>query len=121
MGGWLIFNRSHPRRRSLVSWDGCQLPKEMTKIVIRTAVIATITCCYLMWAIVYLAQLHPLIRLNLKRGDLRPNIDAAPQTKKPGSIISAANFHSSSSSITSCPLRSGRFQGIIDFKLDRIS
>ncbi|KAA1127596.1 H(+)-transporting V0 sector ATPase subunit e [Puccinia graminis f. sp. tritici] len=92
MGGWLIFIvLILAVGLSFLGWVSA--PKGDDQIVIRTAVIATITCCYLMWAIVYLAQLHPLIH---------PNIDAAPQTKKPGSIISAANFHSSSSSITSC-------------------
>ena len=28
---------------------------------IRTAVLLTLTCCYLMWAVTYMAQLHPLI------------------------------------------------------------
>ena len=28
--------------------------------LIRTSLILTLTCCYLMWAIAYLAQLHPL-------------------------------------------------------------
>jgi hypothetical protein len=29
--------------------------------LIRTSVILTMICCYLMWSIIYLAQLHPLI------------------------------------------------------------
>ncbi|KDN53107.1 putative secreted protein [Tilletiaria anomala UBC 951] len=39
------------------------------QVVIRTAIILTLTCCYMMWAIIYLAQLHPLIKP--KRADLR--------------------------------------------------
>ncbi|KAJ2798221.1 H(+)-transporting V0 sector ATPase subunit e [Coemansia furcata] len=35
----------------------------------RTCSILSATCCYLMWAITYLAQLHPLIIP--KRDDLR--------------------------------------------------
>jgi hypothetical protein len=29
--------------------------------LVRSTVLLTITCCYVMWAIVYLAQLHPVI------------------------------------------------------------
>ncbi|KAI0319193.1 ATPase, V0 complex, subunit E1/e2 [Amylostereum chailletii] len=29
--------------------------------LIRTSLMLTLTCCYLMWMIAYLAQLHPLI------------------------------------------------------------
>ncbi|ORZ25962.1 ATPase, V0 complex, subunit E1/e2 [Absidia repens] len=36
-------------------------PKGANQTVIRTMIIMSITCCYLMWAITYLAQLHPLI------------------------------------------------------------
>ncbi|KAJ2077260.1 H(+)-transporting V0 sector ATPase subunit e [Coemansia sp. RSA 988] len=35
----------------------------------RTCTILSLSCCYLMWAITYLAQLHPLIVP--KRDDLR--------------------------------------------------
>ncbi|KAJ2799371.1 H(+)-transporting V0 sector ATPase subunit e [Coemansia helicoidea] len=35
----------------------------------RTCTILTLSCCYLMWAITYLAQLHPVIVP--KRDDLR--------------------------------------------------
>jgi ATP synthase subunit H len=30
--------------------------------LVRSAVSLTLACCYTMWAVVYLAQLHPLIR-----------------------------------------------------------
>ncbi|ORX42435.1 hypothetical protein DM01DRAFT_1411823 [Hesseltinella vesiculosa] len=46
-------------------------PKGINQTVIRTMLIMTITCCYLMWAITYLAQLHPLI--NPVRVGLRPH------------------------------------------------
>ena len=29
--------------------------------MLRTCAVLTLTCCYLMWVIVYLAQLHPII------------------------------------------------------------
>ncbi|KAG0148132.1 hypothetical protein CROQUDRAFT_670108 [Cronartium quercuum f. sp. fusiforme G11] len=45
-------------------------PKGDNQVVVRTSIVATIVCCYLMWAIVYLAQLHPLIQP--VRSDLRP-------------------------------------------------
>ncbi|CAO3655750.1 unnamed protein product [Mucor fragilis] len=36
-------------------------PKGNDQTVIRTVIIMSIICCYLMWAVTYLAQLHPLI------------------------------------------------------------
>ena len=30
--------------------------------LIRTSVLLTLTCCYLMWTVTYLAQVHPLER-----------------------------------------------------------
>lgn len=30
--------------------------------LVRSTVLLSLACCYTMWAIVYLAQLHPLIR-----------------------------------------------------------
>ncbi|RHZ63496.1 hypothetical protein Glove_329g44 [Diversispora epigaea] len=38
------------------------VPKGPNQTTIRTSVILAIICCYLMWAITYLAQLHPLIK-----------------------------------------------------------
>ncbi|CAO3596241.1 unnamed protein product [Absidia cylindrospora] len=46
-------------------------PKGVNQTVIRTMIIMSIVCCYLMWAITYLAQLHPLI--NPVRVGLRPH------------------------------------------------
>ncbi|CAO3636534.1 unnamed protein product [Cunninghamella echinulata] len=46
-------------------------PKGVNQTVIRTMIIMTIACCYLMWAITYMAQLHPLI--NPVRVGLRPH------------------------------------------------
>ncbi|KAI8370529.1 ATPase, V0 complex, subunit E1/e2 [Radiomyces spectabilis] len=46
-------------------------PKGNNQTLIRTIIIMSITCCYLMWAITYLAQLHPLI--NPRRVGLRPH------------------------------------------------
>ncbi|KAI8046995.1 ATPase, V0 complex, subunit E1/e2 [Gilbertella persicaria] len=36
-------------------------PKGKDQTVIRTVIIMSLACCYLMWAVTYLAQLHPLI------------------------------------------------------------
>ncbi|KIJ52573.1 hypothetical protein M422DRAFT_84499, partial [Sphaerobolus stellatus SS14] len=36
-------------------------PKGPQQVLIRTSLLLTCTCCYLMWAIAYTAQLHPLI------------------------------------------------------------
>ncbi|KAF8591059.1 hypothetical protein K439DRAFT_1327811 [Ramaria rubella] len=36
-------------------------PKGPQQTLVRTSLLLTFTCCYLMWAITYLAQLHPLI------------------------------------------------------------
>ncbi|CCA75220.1 hypothetical protein PIIN_09204 [Serendipita indica DSM 11827] len=45
------------------------VPKGPQQTLIRTMVILTLTCCFLMWSITYLAQLHPLIAP--RRSDLR--------------------------------------------------
>ncbi|KAI8887958.1 hypothetical protein K501DRAFT_211072 [Backusella circina FSU 941] len=45
-------------------------PKGNNQTVIRTVIIMSLVCCYLMWAITYLAQLHPLIYP--KKVGLRP-------------------------------------------------
>ncbi|WRT66596.1 V-type proton ATPase subunit E [Kwoniella shivajii] len=45
------------------------MPKGNNQTLLRTAVLLTLTSCYLMWAITYLAQLHPLIKP--RRSDLR--------------------------------------------------
>ncbi|ODO06421.1 V-type proton ATPase subunit E [Cryptococcus wingfieldii CBS 7118] len=44
-------------------------PKGQNQTLLRTSTLLTLTACYLMWAITYLAQLHPLI--NPRRSDLR--------------------------------------------------
>ncbi|KAI9312404.1 ATPase, V0 complex, subunit E1/e2 [Dichotomocladium elegans] len=46
-------------------------PKGENQTVIRTAIVMTIACCYLTWAVTYLAQLHPLIYP--KKTNLRPH------------------------------------------------
>lgn len=68
--------RRRPRRRRLlvVHTQGCSAnvyslqftieARSSTDCVlrlIRTSILLALTCCYLMWAITYLAQLHPLI------------------------------------------------------------
>ncbi|KIJ66944.1 hypothetical protein HYDPIDRAFT_85787 [Hydnomerulius pinastri MD-312] len=37
------------------------VPKGPQQTTIRTAIMLTLACCYLMWMITYMAQLHPLI------------------------------------------------------------
>jgi len=37
------------------------IPKGPQQVLIRTSLLLTFTCCYLMWAITYMAQLHPLV------------------------------------------------------------
>ncbi|EPQ30621.1 uncharacterized protein PFL1_02145 [Pseudozyma flocculosa PF-1] len=44
-------------------------PKGPNQVMIRTSVALALTCMYLMWFIVYMAQLHPVIKP--KRGNLR--------------------------------------------------
>lgn len=41
-----------------------------SQLIWRSSLILALICCYLMWAITYLAQLHPLVAP--KRSDLRP-------------------------------------------------
>ncbi|KAF9466621.1 ATPase, V0 complex, subunit E1/e2 [Collybia nuda] len=36
-------------------------PKGPQQVVIRTALLISLTGCYLLWMVTYLAQLHPLI------------------------------------------------------------
>ncbi|KAI5116652.1 hypothetical protein M0805_004914 [Coniferiporia weirii] len=36
-------------------------PKGPQQTLVRTAVLLSLTCCYLMWMATYMAQLHPLI------------------------------------------------------------
>ncbi|CEJ53863.1 hypothetical protein PMG11_00202 [Penicillium brasilianum] len=46
-------------------------PKGENQTVWRSTLILSIVSCYLMWAIVFMAQLHPLIAP--KRADIRPD------------------------------------------------
>ncbi|KAG0051431.1 H(+)-transporting V0 sector ATPase subunit e [Gryganskiella cystojenkinii] len=49
-------------------------PRGPNQTVTRTALIMTLVSCYLMWAITYLAQLHPLIQPRHK--SIRPHTPA---------------------------------------------
>ncbi|EIM91303.1 uncharacterized protein STEHIDRAFT_128234 [Stereum hirsutum FP-91666 SS1] len=46
-------------------------PKGPQQVLVRTSVMLTLACLYLMWAIAYLAQLHPLMvpRKNLANAE----------------------------------------------------
>ncbi|GAA5829035.1 hypothetical protein JCM3770_000990 [Rhodotorula araucariae] len=46
------------------------VPKGENQVTIRTSLLLALSCCWLMWAIAYLAQLHPLIKPI--RSNLRP-------------------------------------------------
>ncbi|KAN0092994.1 ATPase, V0 complex, subunit e1/e2 [Tylopilus felleus] len=37
------------------------VPKGPQQTTIRTSILLTLACCYLMWMLTYMAQLHPLI------------------------------------------------------------
>ncbi|KAI8351326.1 ATP synthase subunit H-domain-containing protein [Mortierella sp. GBAus27b] len=47
-------------------------PRGPNQTVVRTALIMTFVSCYLMWAITYLAQLHPLIQP--RHTKIRPHV-----------------------------------------------
>ncbi|EGF98359.1 uncharacterized protein MELLADRAFT_51032 [Melampsora larici-populina 98AG31] len=68
MGGFLIFGiLIIAALLAGLGWSAA--PKGDNQVVVRSSILASIICCYLMWAIVYLAQLNPLIQP--KRSDLR--------------------------------------------------
>ncbi|KAF3393967.1 V-type proton ATPase subunit e, partial [Penicillium rolfsii] len=54
---------------SLAAWFFS--PKGENQTVWRSTLILSIVSCYLMWAIVFMSQLHPLIAP--KRSDIRPD------------------------------------------------
>ncbi|KDE04722.1 hypothetical protein MVLG_04861 [Microbotryum lychnidis-dioicae p1A1 Lamole] len=68
MGGWLIIWVGLILA-GLAAGGFISVPKGENQVVIRTSILLVVTCCYLMWAITYLAQLNPLIRP--RRSDLR--------------------------------------------------
>ncbi|KAF9563194.1 hypothetical protein CPC08DRAFT_600443, partial [Agrocybe pediades] len=37
------------------------VPKGPQQVTIRTSLMLALACCYLMWMVTYMAQLHPLI------------------------------------------------------------
>ncbi|KAF8606543.1 V-type proton ATPase subunit E [Ceratobasidium sp. AG-I] len=68
MSGWtVIFVALICAAVGVISWF--VTPKGETQTLIRTSVLLTVTCCYLMWAITYMAQMHPLI--SPRRTDVR--------------------------------------------------
>ncbi|KAI8871327.1 hypothetical protein GQ42DRAFT_3712 [Ramicandelaber brevisporus] len=46
------------------------IPRNWDKVLWKTCIILSVLCMYLMWAITYLAQLHPLVAP--QRADLKP-------------------------------------------------
>ncbi|GAA5882000.1 hypothetical protein JCM1840_002094 [Sporobolomyces johnsonii] len=69
MGGGLIFLML-AIAIGLAAGGFVSVPKSENQVVIRTSILLAIACCWLMWAITYLAQLHPLIKPH--RADVRP-------------------------------------------------
>ncbi|GAA6060782.1 hypothetical protein JCM10212_005431 [Sporobolomyces blumeae] len=69
MGGLLIFVMLAVAV-GLAAGGFVSVPKGENQVVIRTSIVLAVACCWLMWAITYLAQLHPLIKPI--RSDLRP-------------------------------------------------
>ncbi|KAK4330749.1 DNA repair protein RAD50 [Rhodotorula toruloides] len=61
MGGGLIF-LTLLIAAGAAAGGWVSVPKGENQVVIRTSITLAITCCWLMWAITYLAQLHPLIK-----------------------------------------------------------
>ncbi|CAO1634545.1 unnamed protein product [Parajaminaea phylloscopi] len=71
MSGWIpIFVGAGVAGASFGSWG--LVRKGENQVLIRTAIVLTLVCCYLFWAIMYMAQLHPLIKP--QRQDLRPEL-----------------------------------------------
>ncbi|KAK4629013.1 V-type proton ATPase subunit e [Fulvia fulva] len=56
-------------------------PKGENQAVWRSTIILATASCWLMWAITFLAQWHPLI--NPERKDLRPEFNRVPGPAKP--------------------------------------
>ncbi|GAA5936928.1 hypothetical protein JCM21900_001539 [Sporobolomyces salmonicolor] len=69
MGGGLIFLML-AIAIGLAAGGFVSVPKSENQVVIRTSILLAVACCWLMWAITYLAQLHPLIKPH--RADVRP-------------------------------------------------
>ncbi|PAV16250.1 v-type proton atpase subunit e [Pyrrhoderma noxium] len=45
----------------LIAASWLATPKGPHQTLIRTAISLTLTCCYLMWMVTYMVQLHPLL------------------------------------------------------------
>lgn len=70
MGASWTFTRKGPNQTYVL--DVCCNYSLSTNIrLIRTSLLLTLTCCYLMWAVTYLAQVHPLIGAFHVKSDLR--------------------------------------------------
>ncbi|CAE6337033.1 unnamed protein product [Rhizoctonia solani] len=71
MSGWsVIFVGLVCVALGVIAWF--VTPKGETQTLLRTSILLTLTCCYLMWAITYMAQMHPLIAP--RRSDVRYDI-----------------------------------------------
>ncbi|KAG7562387.1 hypothetical protein FFLO_02167 [Filobasidium floriforme] len=73
MSGFLVFIMAIVALGAgLLGWN--LTPKGMNQTMIRSSILLTLTCCYLMWAITYMAQLHPLMAP--RRSDIRSGREA---------------------------------------------
>ncbi|CAI4219875.1 unnamed protein product [Parascedosporium putredinis] len=75
------------------------LPRD-SQLIWRSSLILALICCYLMWAITYLAQLHPLVAP--KRSDLRPEAISLASSQPPAPLLGtrSSDISPSSSSAT---------------------
>lgn len=70
MSGWLVLGvLVLVVAASLIAW---KYAPQQDQTVWRSSIILTLAMCYAMWAITYLAQLHPLVAPI--RSDLRPEV-----------------------------------------------
>lgn len=62
--GWLATPKG-PQQTCVITVSACRLEElildALSNRLVRTGIILALTCCYLMWMVTYMAQLHPII------------------------------------------------------------